>query len=177
MVITPAIRGLFGISVDAEHHTLTVAPHLPADWDHATLRHLSVGIEFTDVEFRREGNTMLVSSSNSNVKLAGAKNGALRIPLPPVEVSIPHTLPLPGAETQQLKVLSQKENAHSLTLELEAQGGSMYDLPLRLNGLRGTPHAEGATISLPESHSTIGSLHIVFPADAGYQKQTVQITW
>jgi hypothetical protein len=177
MVITPAIRGLFGLTVDAAQNTITVAPHLPADWDHATLHHLSAGTGLTDLEFRREGSAMLVRSSNRSVKLAGEKDGELRIPLPPVEVSIPYTLPLPGAETRQLKVLHQKQDAHSLALELEAQGGSAYDLPLRLNGLRGAVHAEGATVSLPASHTGLGKLQVAFPAGAGYQKQTIRITW
>ena len=35
MVITPTLRGLFGISIDAQTKTITVNPHLPASWDHA----------------------------------------------------------------------------------------------------------------------------------------------
>jgi hypothetical protein len=92
-------------------------------------------------------------------------------------VGVPHALPLPGAETRQLKVLNQKQDAHSLTLELEAQGGSAYDLPLRLNGLHSRPHVEGASIAQPETPSALGRLHVVFPAGDGYQQQTVQITW
>ncbi len=177
MVITPAIRGLFGLAVDAEHNSISAAPHLPADWDHATLRHVSVGANLTDLEFRREGDAMIVRASSSSIKLAGAKNGELRIPLPAVEVGIPHGLPLPGAETQQLKVLDQKEDAHSLAVELEGQGGSIYELPLRWNRARGTVHAEGASLSLPENHSGLGKLTVRFPQGAGYQKQTVRITW
>ncbi len=33
MVITPILRGLFGISIDAQSKTITVNPHLPAGWD------------------------------------------------------------------------------------------------------------------------------------------------
>src|SRR5262249_27797084 len=33
MVLTPVIRGLLGISSSAIDHRLTVAPHLPADWN------------------------------------------------------------------------------------------------------------------------------------------------
>ncbi|MDI3253453.1 MAG: glycogen debranching protein [Bacillota bacterium] len=177
MVLTPAIRGLFGLAIDAEHTTITVTPHLPADWDHATLRHISVGDQRTDLEFHREDGALTVRASNNKVKLAGEKNGVLRLALPPVEVGVPHALPLPGAETRQLKVLNQKQDAHSLTLELEAQGGSAYDLPLRLNGLHSRPHVEGASIAQPETPSALGRLHVVFPAGDGYQQQTVQITW
>ena len=33
MVITPILRGMFGISVDAQTKTITVNPHLPAGWN------------------------------------------------------------------------------------------------------------------------------------------------
>ena len=175
MVLTPAIRGLFGLGFDAQQNAITVDPHLPADWDHATLRHVPAGSHAVDLTFQREGAVLLVRASGNQVKLLGpsgtaGKNGELRIPLPGVEVAIPHDLPLPGASTQQLKVLSQQSAAHSLTLELEAQGGSSYDLPLRLNGVKGAIHTENATAS-------DGKLHIAFPAGEGYQKQNVKVSW
>ncbi|HTX75314.1 MAG TPA: hypothetical protein VMD29_03835, partial [Terracidiphilus sp.] len=40
MVITPTLRGLFGISIDAQTKTITVNPHLPADWSGADVRNL-----------------------------------------------------------------------------------------------------------------------------------------
>ena len=41
MVITPILRGVFGISVDAQTKTITVNPQLPAGWERA------VHFEFT----------------------------------------------------------------------------------------------------------------------------------
>ena len=40
MVITPTLRGLFGISIDAQTKTITVNPHLPASWNRAEVLHL-----------------------------------------------------------------------------------------------------------------------------------------
>ena len=45
MVITPTLRGLFGISIDAQSKTITINPHLPATWDHATVKDLHIGNE------------------------------------------------------------------------------------------------------------------------------------
>jgi Glycosyl-hydrolase family 116, catalytic region len=183
MVLTPAIRGLFGITTDALHNSITVDPHLPADWDHAILRHVPVGRNMIDLSFRRDGAFLVIGATGGNVKLLGGhegqlKNGELRTPLPGVEVSIPNDLPLPGSRTSQLKVLSQSTDAQSLTLVLEAQGGSAYDLPLRLNGVRSPIHAEGASIrQTSASDRGVGSLHVVFPAGSGYQRQSVHITW
>ena len=32
MVVSPMLRGLFGLQADAENHQITLAPHVPADW-------------------------------------------------------------------------------------------------------------------------------------------------
>jgi hypothetical protein len=183
MVLTPAIRGLFGISTDALHNSIVVDPHLPADWDHAVLRHVPVGASLIDLSFKRDGAFLVVREDEGKVKLSDAhqgesEDGALRLPLPGVEVSIPHDLPLPGSRTAQLKVLSQSADAHSLTLELEAQGGSAYDLSLRVNGVRSAIHADGATVVPAAAGSSgLGGLHVRFPVGAGYQRQTVHVTW
>jgi glycogen debranching enzyme len=42
MVITPTLRGLFGISIDAQTKTITVNPHLPASWDQAEVLNIPV---------------------------------------------------------------------------------------------------------------------------------------
>jgi glycogen debranching enzyme len=37
MVVTPALRGMFGIDVDAQEHVVRVHPQLPADWNEASV--------------------------------------------------------------------------------------------------------------------------------------------
>ncbi len=178
MVLTPAIRGLFGITTDALHNSISVDPHLPAEWDDAALRHVPVGGKMIDLSFKREGAVLVVRATGADVTLVGAHAGELRLQLPGVEIGIPHELPLPGARTAQLKVLSQSTEGHSLTLELEAQGGSAYDLPLRVNGVRTAIHADGATVNAAGAGgSGLGGLHVVFPVGVGYQRQTVRVTW
>src|SRR5256885_8257689 len=44
MVLTPLIRGLFGIEVDAPTRRLTIAPHLPPDWDSVRVRNVGLGV-------------------------------------------------------------------------------------------------------------------------------------
>jgi hypothetical protein len=43
MVLTPLIRGLLGIDVDAPRRRVVIAPHLPADWDSVRVRNVPVG--------------------------------------------------------------------------------------------------------------------------------------
>ena len=163
MVLSPALRGLFGVSYDAAANTLTAAPQLPADWPGATLRHVPVGGDRrVTLTFAREDSAMIVrvqpEGAGSMPKLAGpagamAQGSVLRVPLPVVELAIPAELPLPGAETSQLKVLEQHSDARSATWVLEAEAGAAYMLPFRLNGT-GAVRVEGATMgAAPSSRS------------------------
>jgi glycogen debranching enzyme len=174
MVVTPILRGLFGLEPDALHHALRVAPNLPADWPAAEIHNLRVGASTIDLKFRREDATLVVSAetlTGPGIALADADaQNQLHIPLPPVEVSVPHALPLPGARTQQLKVLNETRTEHSYALELEAQGGSELHLPLRRNDPAVQVQAQGATLAGDD-------LRIDFPAGSGYQSQTVTLTW
>jgi hypothetical protein len=102
----------------------------------------------------------------------------MAFPLPSLEVAIPHTLPLPGARTSQLKVLSETATPHSLKLELEADAGSVVTLQLRRNASKLNVHAEGAELApVGSDGSTLEPLTVKFPAGTGYQQQTVTLHW
>ncbi|WP_377819457.1 amylo-alpha-1,6-glucosidase [Acidicapsa dinghuensis] len=51
MVITPILRGLFGIELDAAANVVTVNPHLPAWWAHAAVSNLHLGNKVVDLSF------------------------------------------------------------------------------------------------------------------------------
>jgi hypothetical protein len=98
----------------------------------------------------------------------------LRIPIPAVEAGLSHGLPLPGSRTAQLKVLDQHADAHSLTLELAAPGGSQQTLHLRVSDPRAKPAADGAELG---ATGTLRDLRVSFPPGSGYQQKTVTIRW
>ena len=139
MVVTPVLRGMFGIDVDGLQHAIKVTPHLPADWPAAQVNQLRVGSSTVNLKYRREGMSMLVSSqtvSGAEVKLEGAgHDGVLRLTLPAVEVAIGHGLPLPGARTAQLKVVDEVHEARALRLQVEGAAGTTA----RLNVTRNNP--------------------------------------
>jgi glycogen debranching enzyme len=174
MVVTPLLRGMFGIGVDALHHALSVTPSLPADWQEATVRRLHVGESVVDVSYRREGAAMVVSLkllSGPAVRLTGAggDGATLRLPLPAVEVSIAHGLPPRGSRTAQMKILDEVRDAHSLRLELEGMGGTQTTLAVRRNGPV-TLHAEGAELIRDD-------LHVSFDGSNSYQTKVVTLHW
>ena len=187
MVLVPAIRGLFGVTVDALQKTVTVDPHLPAQWPGAVLNHVEVGQSAVDLKYERKAGEMIVSLAGSGVKLASTVPGAivsrdgreLRLPLPAVEVGMDLTadtaLPLPGAAPAEMNVLDQAATAHQLTLTLEAQGGSTQTLFIRTNLPKIHLTVDGGRLS--DAEDALKTLAIPMQAGAGYQKKVVTVHW
>lgn len=193
MVISPIVRGLFGLGWNVQEHELSVTPSLPATWDNARLSHVPFGNERVDLSFRRENGSLIVEAegrSDSSLRLrsqvAGAEfsNGKLRIPLPPVEVGVEEDLPEAGAVTLQMKVLDQRTTPHSLTLRLDAQAGSSQTLFLRINSarLRGgksTLHSTG--VDIPDKTAALQKVQVEFAADAtndaAYVEKQISFDW
>jgi hypothetical protein len=169
MVVTPLLRGMFGIEVDALKHEVRVAPRLPADWDHAAVKRLRVGDSVVDVSYKRDGGAMVVSL----VQVSGPRvtlGSEARVSLPAVEVAIAHGLPLRGSRTSQMKVLQATAEAHSLRLELEGVGGTEAVLRVRRNVAGAQVRVEGGSLE--------GDLLRVRFADGdGYRTQVVTLRW
>jgi hypothetical protein len=181
MVISPTLRGLFGLEWNAAANRLMLTPSLPAEWDHAALRHVPLGAGTVDLDITRSGTMLVVKPTGGQVALgsraAGAKfeGGVLRIPLPAVEAGIPHGLPQPGAVTQQLKVMDQKADANSLTLRLAAPANSKQRVVLRVNDARSKLHVDGA--ETPPSNAPLRPVEIEFGPGSGYVEKTLTVTW
>jgi glycogen debranching enzyme len=120
MVITPVLRGLFGVSIDAQSKTITVNPRLPAGWDHAEIDNLPLGNSAgpIDLAIARHGDHLDIfwnAATESRgwrlrsdlpgatygpideEKIAGATvDRGLRVPLPALEVdeAAPEAYPL-----------------------------------------------------------------------------------
>ena len=174
MVITPVLRGLFGLEVDGLNHTVKVTPNLPAAWASAKIHKVHIGDSVADISLRRESTNLVITAATTSgpeVKLVGARDGrTLSLPLPAVEVSLEHALPLPGARTAQMKVLGEIYSPRSVHLELEGTGGTTATLHARLNDPRVHPRVEGAIL-------TGDTLSVTFPAGTGYQSRQVTLSW
>ena len=179
MVIVPALRGLFGITWDAAHDTLDVAPHLPATWDHAVVRSIPVGQRKTDLTFTRKDRTLLISASDgvrlaSKVPGATASASVLAIPLPAVELFLDSELPVPGAKTSQTKVLDQTEDGHSASFRFSGLGGSTQAIKVRLNDPRLHVQMNGKPL---DGAQPLRSIDVTFPKGAGFVESDVRFTW
>jgi len=67
MVVSPLLRGLFGLQTDPVNHQITLAPHVPADWTSFAMRHVQVGAVTVDFQYRKTAD-----STGLEVKRAGA---------------------------------------------------------------------------------------------------------
>jgi hypothetical protein len=53
MVLSPILRGMFGLSVDSASHTLSLRPHVPADWEHFQISNVHVGTSTLDMSYHK----------------------------------------------------------------------------------------------------------------------------
>lgn len=185
MVVVPALRGLFGIEVDAQSGMVLLDPHLPADWDSAEVKRLHIGLSVCTLQYTRKDQRIEVkveTISGTSVHLATSVRGgkvaedrlSATFLLPALEVSVPQGLPLPGARTSQMKVLDEAVDSHSLKLVLEGMAGSVVQLKLRRNTPKLSLHAEGAIIAGVNGGER---LVVSFGSGVGYQQQMVTVVW
>ncbi|MFZ0910814.1 MAG: hypothetical protein WAN24_15190, partial [Candidatus Acidiferrales bacterium] len=67
MVISPLLRGLFGLQADAINHRIEFAPHVPADWTSFAIRNVRVGAAALDFSYRKSiGDITLETKKSGN---------------------------------------------------------------------------------------------------------------
>jgi hypothetical protein len=175
MVLTPALRGLFGLDLDALRHILRVHPQLPAAWETATLKNVAVGAATFDLQFRKHGDKVLIEASSIDPQplclTAGAdcvpttaRTHQLELNLPAFEVDQPDALPPLGSPTVSAKILSKSENG----FEIEGMAGSAAKLNARF--VRPPVQVSGASLDN-------GMLVVRFPPGEGYQRASVRFTF
>lgn len=181
MVVTPTVRGMFGLEWNAAQSTLMVTPNLPARWDEAKISGVPIGSARVAIVLKRDRTTLIARLAGDGAEhvtlgshAAGARfaNGELRIPLPAVEVDIAHGLPNPGSVTSNMKVLDQQASPRSLRLRLSALADSSQTVFLRVNDSKIHLRADGVD---PSADST--QLNVRFPTGHGYVEKVVTLSW
>ncbi|HVH86067.1 MAG TPA: hypothetical protein VM912_05030, partial [Terriglobales bacterium] len=183
MVISPVVRGLFGLEWNLPDGTFSVTPHLPSDWPEATVHNIPYGNAEFDLHFARHESELVVEAIHapSGMHLRSEAPGTkivgneIRIPLPAVEFVPADGLPAFGAETQQLKVLDQRCLERECTLTLSGRCGQTYRFKLRENAADLRVRAEGA--DLGELINGSRPVTVTFPEGNGYRSKVVQFSW
>jgi hypothetical protein len=92
MVISPILRGLFGLQTDAAEHRVTFSPHVPADWTSFAIHNVRAGDTTLDLNFQRSADEITLSIASSgtatlefspavslNAKIIGAELNGSRV--------------------------------------------------------------------------------------------------
>lgn len=111
MVVSPILRGMFGLQADAATGTLTFAPHVPADWTSFTIRNVAVGAARVDLHYAKdlEGITLETKPSDTSSR-------------PPL------TLDFRPAISLRAKVLSVTLNGRPVQFHLQANDTDQHVL-------------------------------------------------
>lgn len=81
MVVTPLMRGLLGLEVNALKSSVVLAPHLPAGWNDFAIQNVKVGATTIDFTFHRAGDDMTLEvqrHGNQTVQLEFSPAVSLR---------------------------------------------------------------------------------------------------
>ena len=158
MVLSPAMKGLFGVEPDAPNRTVIVHPHLPPTWDHASLSNLHLGNDTFTLTLDRQTAMLSITATSpapttlclrAQPSIAAAPTAEcaekpsirheLKIQLPPVELQLlSPEKPEFGDETRLPRVIDEHADLHSLTIQVEALANSAVTFALRTNA-RVTP--------------------------------------
>jgi GH15 family glucan-1,4-alpha-glucosidase len=65
MVVSPLLRGMFGLSTDAKAPTVIFAPHLPADWDSLGINNLRVGENKLQLNFTKSADGISLEATRT----------------------------------------------------------------------------------------------------------------
>ena len=132
MVLTPLVRGLLGLDVDVPARRVTLAPHLPPDWDSLRVDNVPVGAERLSIVVRRDAGriTAAVARRPPGAPARTASGGAAGAG--PIELTFSPALPLGARVTSAADVRPTPGDVHasvrgtladSGTYEVRFQGG------------------------------------------------------
>jgi len=63
MVVSPILRGMLGMQIDAEKKQITLAPHIPATWTSLAVRNIRVGDSGVDLRYHKTSDTVTLEIS------------------------------------------------------------------------------------------------------------------
>ena len=82
MVISPLLRGLFGLQTDAAEHKVIFSPHVPADWTSFAIHNVRAGSAAINFAYRKTADAIeltIESSADASVEFSPALSPSARI--------------------------------------------------------------------------------------------------
>ena len=144
MVISPILRGMMGLEVNALKNVVTFAPHVPAGWSDFAIRHVQVGSAQLDLVYHAVGDdiTLEVTRRGSgSVTLAFSPALSLRAKVLTAEINGAKVSPkLDANDLDQHATVIEPLTAERNTIHLRVSDNFAIGYPY-------TPPADGAANS------------------------------
>jgi glycogen debranching enzyme len=118
MVVSPILRGMFGLQTEAEKHQISFTPHVPADWTSFAIHNLQVDGVHVDFKYRKTAETLALDadrSGNGECWVEFAPAFSLRTEIVSVELN-GHPLPFkaePNRNDQHVRMRFQLRDARN----------------------------------------------------------------
>lgn len=188
MVLSPAVRGLFGIEADVLTNRLRVDPQLPAQWTEASIKNMLFGKIRLDLHMKRVASNLEIEvTSQDPIKLClqrsddffrrapcnaiEASTHHLRIPLPAVEVGLAPQQVQPGVSTELPKLIREEKGDRTLRILLAVPAGEASRVYLRTN----SRVAQNLTVKGGQRQQDW--ILVRGGESGGYSERTVEISW
>src|SRR6202044_1635159 len=65
MVVSPILRGMFGLQTNAEKHEVTFAPHVPVDWPSFAIHNARIESGTVDFQYRKSADSIVLKTKQS----------------------------------------------------------------------------------------------------------------
>jgi glycogen debranching enzyme len=136
MVVAPVLRGMLGLSTDAQSTTLTLAPHLPADWPGFAVHAVHVGDATIDLGYAKTPDAIELDIKNSGTKncmLEFKPSVSLRARVLSAEIgghALPFHMQNHGADQHIITHISVSPGTAKLRIRIANDFGVSYQPPL-----------------------------------------------
>lgn len=137
--LTGAIEGLFGLEVNAESNQVTLAPHLPADWGHASIGNVPVGRAMLTFSFEQTLGELTVRIENTG-------QAVQLLYSPEIALGARNLRATLGEKSLSARITSHEQDSHA-ELQVDVPHGTSQ---IRLH------YQDGISLALPHSHPRIG---------------------
>ncbi len=180
MVVSPLLRGMFGLRADATNGTLTFAPHAPADWTSFGIRNVRVGSTKLDLHYSKDsgGIKLEVKATGDMSRIIDFQPAvSLRAKVLGVELNgrpLPFRVESNGTDQHVITRMTVAGGSNSLRIRMQDDFGLSYSstLPaigaaskgLRILSETWTPERDRLTIN---ASGLAGSQYALFVWNAG----------
>ena len=150
MVISPLLRGLMGLEVNALKASVVLAPHVPAGWNDFTIQGVKVGSTVLDFTYHRTTEEITLEvrrQGNGNVQLEFSPAFSLRARILEAQVNGTEVAPTTTAnENDQHATLSVPISTDTTTIRVRVNGDFGIAYPFAVPG-EGAPSSNLKIIS------------------------------